>query len=56
MSAGLPPKNIIIWDKQATDLRLAGYFDLAEKYGVRAAGSAQAGYETTNAYESAITK
>jgi hypothetical protein len=54
LSAGLPPKNIIIWDKQATDLRLAGYFDLAEKYGVRAAGSAQAGYETTNAYESAI--
>jgi uncharacterized protein (DUF362 family) len=54
LAAGLPPKNIIIWDKQATDLRLANFFDLAEKYGVRAMASAQAGYEMTNFYESAI--
>ena len=54
LGAGLSPKNIIIWDKQPTDLRLAGYFDLAEKYGVRAAASTQSGYDMTNSYESAI--
>jgi hypothetical protein len=54
LSAGLSPKHIVIWDKQTTDLRLAGYFDLAERYGVRVEGSAQAGYDPTNTYESAI--
>lgn len=54
LGAGLPPKHIIIWDKQTTDLRLARYFDLGERYGVRVLGSAQAGYDPTNYYESAI--
>jgi hypothetical protein len=54
LSAGSPPKHIVIWDKQATDLRLAGYFDLGERYGVRVAGSAQAGYDLTNSYDSSI--
>jgi len=54
LSAGLPPLHVIVWDKQATDLRLAGYFDLADRYGIRVAGSAQAGYESTNAYDSPI--
>ncbi len=54
LQAGVPTNHIIIWDKQATDLRLAGFFDLAARYGVRAAGSAQAGYNPTNFYDSAI--
>ena len=54
LGAGLPAKQIVIWDKQTTDLRLARYFDLGEKYGVRVIGSAQAGYDSTNAYESSI--
>jgi hypothetical protein len=54
LQAGLPPKHIIVWDKQTTDLRLAGYFDLADRYGVTVAGSAQAGYDLTNSYESSI--
>jgi hypothetical protein len=54
LAAGLPPKHIIVWDKQATDLRLAGFFDLADRYGIRVAGSAQAGYDRTNAYDSAF--
>ena len=41
LAAGLPPKQIIIWDKHQTDLRLAGYFDLAKRFGVRVAGSAE---------------
>jgi hypothetical protein len=54
LKAGLPPKHIVIWDKQTTDLRLAEYFDLADRYGVVVAGSAQAGFDPTNSYESAI--
>jgi hypothetical protein len=51
IEAGVPAKKIIVWDRQTTDLRLAGYFDLATRYGVRAAGSAQAGYDEKVFYE-----
>lgn len=54
LAAGLPPSHIVVWDKQTTDLRLAGFFELGERYGVRVAGSAQAGYDSTNAYDSAL--
>ena len=45
LAAGLPPKQIIVWDQQLTDLRLAGFFDLADRYGIRLAGSAQTGWD-----------
>ncbi|MCX6922032.1 MAG: DUF362 domain-containing protein [Verrucomicrobia bacterium] len=45
LAAGLPPTNIIVWDRQITDLRLAGFSDLVERYGIRLAGSAQAGWD-----------
>jgi hypothetical protein len=54
LQAGLPPKNIVVWDKQLTDLRLAGYFDLADRYGITVTSSTHAGFDSTNAYESAI--
>ena len=54
LAAGLSSKHIVIWDKQTTDLREAKYFDLGERYGVRVVGSAQAGYDPTNTYDSAI--
>ena len=54
LAAGFSPKHIIVWDKQVTDLRLAGFFDLAERYGVRVAGSAQAGYDENAFYESPL--
>ncbi len=54
LAAGLPPTHIIVWDKQAGDLRLAGFFDLASRYGVRVQGSAQAGYDEKTFYESAL--
>ena len=46
LAAGLPPKNIIVWDREAVDLRLAGFFDLADRYGIRVAGSVQAGWDS----------
>ena len=50
IAAGLPPQHIIIWDKRADDLRNAGYFDLAARLGVRAAGSLETGWDPTNFY------
>jgi len=50
LDAGLPPQNIIIWDRHDYDLRAAGFFQLAAQLGVRAAGSAESGYDPTNFY------
>jgi hypothetical protein len=50
LDAGVPPQNIVIWDKHAYDLRAAGFFDLAVQLGVRAAGGAETGYDPTNFY------
>ena len=54
LAAGLPPRQIIVWDKDAVDLRLAGFYDLADRYGIRVAGSAQTGYDATTFYESEL--
>jgi hypothetical protein len=48
--AGVPPQNIIIWDKYDSDLRAAGYFKLAADLGVRAAGGAETGYDPATFY------
>jgi hypothetical protein len=54
LEAGLSPKQIIIWDKHQTDLRLAGYFDLAKRFGVRVSGSAEAGYDEKVFYDTPL--
>jgi hypothetical protein len=51
LSTGLPPKRIIIWDTRLTDLRLAGFSEIARKYGVRLMSSTQAGYDDKSYYE-----
>jgi hypothetical protein len=50
LAAGLPGDHIIIWDKRASDLRRAGFFDLARRLGVRAAGAVESGYDTNAFY------
>jgi Domain of unknown function (DUF362) len=55
LAAGVPPQHIVIWDRQLWQLRLAGYSDLASRYGVRLAGSAEEGYDEKVApYENPI--
>jgi hypothetical protein len=54
LRAGVPPKHIVIWDKQPTELRQADYYDLGERLGVRVEASTQAGYDLTNFYDSPI--
>lgn len=54
IAAGLPPRNIIIWDKLEGDLREAGFLDLEEQLGVRVAASTRAGWDETNHYETSL--
>ena len=54
LAAGLPPTNIVIWDKQLVDLRIAGYFELAERYRVRIAAAASAGWDEKTYYENSL--
>jgi len=51
IAAGLPSKQIIVWDKSEGDLRAAGYFELASRLGIRAAASSRAGWDNTNYYD-----
>ena len=55
LAAGQPPKQVVVWDKHLSDLRQAGFFELAERYGVRVAGAAEAGYDDkAQPYESPL--
>jgi hypothetical protein len=55
LAAGQPPRQIVVWDKHLSDLRQAGFFELAERFGVRVAGAAEAGYdEKAQPYESSL--
>lgn len=54
IAAGLPPQQIIIWDKEESDLREAGFYKLGEELGVRVAASAKAGWDRTNYYDTPL--
>ena len=54
LAAGLPPKQIVVWDKRRTDLLLAGYYGLTNRFGVRVAGSAEAGYDERVFYDTPL--
>lgn len=54
LQAGLAPDHIIVWDRRQIDLRLAGYFDLAKRFGVRVAGAAEAGYDEKTFYDTPL--
>jgi len=54
LTAGFQPQNLIIWDKKKSDLRNAGFVDLAAQYGIRTEGSADAGYDENAFYETSL--
>ncbi len=54
IAAGIPPRHIILWDRQSIDLRLAGYFEFEERFGIRVAGSIEAGYDDKTFYETPL--
>ncbi len=54
IAAGLPPQNIIIWDREEADLREAGFFQLATELNVRIAAATKSGWDETNYYDSPL--
>ena len=54
LAAGQKPENVVIWDRQLSDLETAGYGDLARRLGVRLAGSLDAGWDKEKLYESPL--
>ena len=50
LQSGISSQQIVIWDKRTVDLRLAGYFALAEKYQVQVAGALEEGYDPATFY------
>lgn len=54
LEAGVPTNHIIVWDRHEADLRRAGYFELAERFGIRVEGAAEAGYDAQTFYEAAM--
>ena len=54
LAAGLLPDHIIVWDKRSADLRLAGFYGLRERFGIRVMGSADAGYDEKTFYDTAL--
>ena len=54
LAAGLKQDRILIWDKHASDLRHSGFFELAERFGIQAAGAADQGYDESVFYETSL--
>jgi hypothetical protein len=54
LEAGLPPNHIVVWDRRLSDLRRAGFVDLADRLGVECAGAEETGYDDKVFYESPI--
>lgn len=51
LASGLPPRNIVVWDRLASDLRTAGFFGLSNSCGVRVESSADAGWDESVFYD-----
>jgi hypothetical protein len=54
LAAQVPPQRIVVWDRRLVDLRLAGFEELAGRYGVRLAGGLDAGYDEKVFYDTAL--
>ena len=54
LEAKVPAPHIIIWDKHRADLRRAGFFEMAKRYGIRAEGSALSGYDQDQFYDTPL--
>jgi hypothetical protein len=54
LAAGVPATRIVVWDKELADLRLAGYFELADRFGVRVTAVAATGYDEKQFYDTPL--
>jgi hypothetical protein len=54
LAAGVPARQIIIWDRDEKDLRDAGFFQLGEELGVRVAAAVSAGWDAEHFYDTPL--
>jgi hypothetical protein len=54
LKAGIPPNQIIIWDKEYDAMVRAGYYALGRELGVDVAAVSETGYDTEKFYERAL--
>lgn len=54
IASGHPRQQIIVWDRQLSSLRAAGYFSLRDSLGVRVLGARDLGYDSEAFYESSL--
>lgn len=54
LATGVPPGNVVVWDKHIEDLRYSGFTELARAYGVRVIGSADSGYDDKAFYDTPL--
>ena len=54
LAAHVPPDHIVIWGRHLSDLRCAGFGAVAEQFGVRLAGSVDAGWDEKVFYDTAL--
>ena len=54
LEAGIPASRIVIWDRRDVDLRLAGFHELGERYGVTVTGAIDEGFDEKHSYEAAL--
>ncbi len=50
ITAGVPPAQIILWDKDSEDLRASGFSALGRRLGIQVCGAIEAGYNPTHFY------
>lgn len=50
LAAGWGTNQIIVWDKELRDLRVAGFTEFTARYGIRVEGAADAGYDQSVYY------
>jgi Domain of unknown function (DUF362) len=54
IAAGIPSRQIIIWDRHEATLRDAGFMQLADELRVRCVAATAAGWDETNAYDTPL--
>ena len=50
LDAGFQTNQIIVWDRRKADLRLAGFYELRDRFGIGMEGSLDAGYDPEASY------
>lgn len=54
LDAGHPQDRIVLWDRRLSDLRAAGFHEVATTLGVRLAGASDSGFDTEEPYENPV--